>query len=246
MLRSYKVKILLRLLGAGRRLTRGLGDAHALFRGQQRHQDVAFHARHGLDLALVANFHEQAVHLGAPDFLVGHFAPAMENHGTHFVAVAEEPQDLILANLIVVFRGGGPKLDFLQLRAAAALALLVGLLVGLVKILAVVGDLANRGISRRRDFHQVEPFFLGQLYGLERLHEAELAAFFIDHPDFASADSFVDANAVALPEAAFCDKSPLDALSITAAKRLTYALQQSVKPTTPRTAQSSQGTDFEV
>src|SRR5260370_29025461 len=142
---------LLRLLGAGRLLARRLGDAHAFFRRQQRYQDVAFHARHGLDLALVANLHEQAVHLGAPDFLVGHFAPAMKNHGAHFVAFAEEPEDLVLANLIVVFRGSGPKLDFLQLRAAAALALLVRFLVGLVKIFAVVGDLAHRRFAGRSD-----------------------------------------------------------------------------------------------
>jgi len=87
--------------------------------------------------------------------------PRWKNHRAHFVAFAEEPQDLVLANLIVVLRSGGPELDFLQLRAAAALALLVGFLVGLIKIFAVVGDLANRRISRGRDFHQIEPFFLG-------------------------------------------------------------------------------------
>src|SRR6266705_4885797 len=139
---------LLRLLGAGRLLARRLGDAHAFFRCEQRYQDVAFHARHGFDLALVANLYEQAVHLGAADFLVRHFAPAMKNHRAHFVAFAEEPDDLALANLIVVFRSGGPKLYFLQLRAAAALALLVGLLVGLIEIFAVVGDLTNGRIGR--------------------------------------------------------------------------------------------------
>src|SRR5260370_1951805 len=206
--RQYKVRKLLRLLGAGCGLTRRLGEAHAFFRSEQRYENVALHARHGFDLALVADFHQQAVHLGAADFLVSHFAPAMKNDRALFVTFAEETQDLILANLIVVFRGGGPKLDFLQLRAAATLALLVGLLVGLVKILAVVGDLANRRIGGRRDFHQVEPFFLGQFYGFKRLHDAELAALIINHPDFASADSLVDANTVGLPEAAFCDVSP--------------------------------------
>src|SRR5712692_251284 len=107
------------------------------------------------------------------------------------------------------------------MRAAAALALLVGLFVGLIKIFSVVGDLANWGISRGRDFHQVEPFFLGQLYGFKRLHDAELAALIINHPDFASADSFVDANAVALPEAAFCDKSPSSTSFFAARKRPT-------------------------
>src|SRR5260370_30926001 len=145
----------------------------------------------------------------------------MKNHRAHFVAFAEEPQDLVLANLIVVLRGGGPKLDFLQLRAAAALALLVGLFVGLVKIFAVVGDLANRRIGRGRNFHQVEPLFLRQLYGFKRLHDAELAAFFINHPDLASPDSFVNTNAVALPEAAFCAKSPSSTSLFAARKRPT-------------------------
>jgi len=84
-----------------------------LFSVRARPPGRAFHARHGFDLALVANFHQQAVHLGTPDFLVRHFAPAMKNHRAHFVAFAEEPQDLALANLIIVFRGSGPKLDFL-------------------------------------------------------------------------------------------------------------------------------------
>src|SRR2546429_6320328 len=214
-----RCRCLLRLLGAGRLVARGLRNAYAFFWRQQRHQDVAFHARPGFDLALVANFHEQAVHLGAPDFLMGHFAPAMENHCAHFVAFAEEPQDLVLANLIIVFRGGGPKLDFLQLRAAAAFALLMSFFVGLVKIFAVVGDLANGRISRGRDFHQVEPSFPGQLHGLKRLHDAQLTTLFINHPDFASPDSFVDANAVALPEAAFCDKSPSSTSLFAAAMR---------------------------
>jgi len=131
----------------------------------------------------------------------------------------EETDNLVLANLIIVFRGGGPKLDFLQLRAAAALALLVSLFVGLVKIFAVVGNLANGRISRGRDFHQVEPLLLGQFHGFKRLHDAELATFFIDHPDFASPDPFVDANAVALPEAAFCDKSPSSTWLFAAAMR---------------------------
>jgi hypothetical protein len=55
----------------------------------------------------------------------------------------------------------------------------------------------------------------------------------INHPDFASPDSLVDANTVRLPEAAFCDKSPLDALSITVAKRLTRTPPQSVETTPP-------------
>lgn len=223
-----------------------LGYADAFFGREQGHQNVAFHARHGFDLALVADFHKQAIHLGAAHFLVRHFTATMKNHRAHFVAFAEEADDLALANLIVVLRGGGPKLDFLQLRATAALALLVRLFIGLVQILAVVGDLANRRIGRGRNFHQVEPFFLGQLDGFKRLHDAQLAAFFIYHPDLASANPLVDADAVALPEAAFCDKSPLDALLIAGANRLTHTGRKAVTPLPPHTAQKRRGTGFKV
>src|SRR2546430_9141735 len=59
----------------------------------------------------------RSVHLRAAHFLVRHFAATMKNHGAHLVALAEEADDLILANLIVVLRSVGPKLDFLQLRS---------------------------------------------------------------------------------------------------------------------------------
>src|SRR5229473_3428296 len=109
----------------------------------------------------------------------------MKNHGAHFVPFPEEPNDLILANLIVVLRGGRPKLYFLELRPAAALALLMRLLVLLVKKFAVVGDLADRRIRRRRDFHQVQSPFARHTNSLVRLHHTKLGTLLINHPDFA-------------------------------------------------------------
>jgi hypothetical protein len=79
----------------------------------------------------------------------------------------------------------------------------------LVEIFAVVGDLANRRVCRRRDFHQVESPLARHLDRFERLHDAKLRAFFIDHPDFAGPNPLVDTDSVALPEVAFCDNSPL-------------------------------------
>jgi hypothetical protein len=200
--------MLLRLLGVGRWLAAGLGHCGAFFRCQQSDQDVAFHARHRFDLALVGNFDQQAIHLGAADFLVRHFAAAMENHRANFVAVAEEADDLVFANLIIVLRGGGTKLYFFKLRTTAALALFVRFFVGLVEVFAVVGDLADWRIRRGRNFHQVKTALARQLHGLEWLHDAKLAALFINHPDLASANPLVNADAIALPEAAFCDIPP--------------------------------------
>ena len=148
------------------------------------------------------------VHLGAADFLVRHFAAAMKNHRANFVAFAEEADDLVLANLIIVLGGSGTKLYFLELRTTAALALFVRFFVGLVEIFAVVGDLANWRIRRGRNFHQIKPALARQFQRFERLHDAKLAAIFINHSDFPSADPFVNSDTVALPEAAFCDIPP--------------------------------------
>src|SRR6266478_8604396 len=107
----------------------------------------------------------------------------MKNHGAHFMAFPEEANDLVLANLVIVLRGGRPKFYFLELRAAAALALLVRLFILLVKKFAVVGDLANRGIGGWRDFHQIESLFACQTNSFERLHHPKLGTLFINHPD---------------------------------------------------------------
>src|SRR2546421_4789572 len=224
---------LLRLLRAGSRLPCGPGCPSALLGCQQSHQNVAFHARHRFDLALISNFRQQAVHLLAAHFLVRHFAATMKNHGAHLVALAEEADDLILANLIVVLRGVGPKLDFLQLRTAAALALFVGLLVQLVLIFPVVGDFADRRVGGGRNLHQIKPAFPRELHCLERLHDTELLTLFVNHPDFARPDAFVYARTVTRPEVAFSDKSPSRAIG-TCFPRIDQELAPKCTNTGPR------------
>jgi hypothetical protein len=183
-------------------------NANALFRRQQRNENVAFHAGHRFNLPLIADFAQQTSHLGAAYFLVRHFPAAVEDHCTNFVTFAQELEDLILANLKIMLRGGWAKLNFLQLRATAALALFVSFLILLILKFAVIGDLANRGVRRGRDFHQVQATFPSQAHGLERLHDAQLPTFFVNHPDFPSANTFVDTDAIGLPEIPLCDKTP--------------------------------------
>jgi hypothetical protein len=108
-----------------------------------------------------------------------------------------------------VFGGVGPELDFFQSRAAATFALLVRPLILLVKKLAVIGDLANRRIGRGRNLHQIQSAFAGHAKRFKWLHDAELTAVFINHPDFASSNPFIDADTIALrPEIPICDNSP--------------------------------------
>jgi hypothetical protein len=180
----------------------------AFFRRQQRYENIAFHARHRFDLAVLADFTQQPRHLGAAHFLVSHFASTMKNHGAHFVAFPKEANDLVLTNLVIVLRGGRPEFYFFKLRATTALALLVRLFILLIEKFTVVGDLANRWIRRRRNLHQVQSPFSRQTNSLVRLHHPKLRAFLINHPDFARPNPLIDAGTVALPEAPFCDISP--------------------------------------
>jgi hypothetical protein len=132
----------------------------------------------------------------------------MENHRAYFVAFSEEANDLILANLIIVFRGCRTKLYFLELRTAAALALLVRFFILLVKEFTVISDFTNWRIGRGRNFHQIQSAFARHLDGFVRLHDPKLTAFFIDDPDFTRPDSLVYSSAIGLPEVTFCDISP--------------------------------------
>jgi hypothetical protein len=47
-----------------------------------------------------------------------------------------------------------------------------------------------------------------QFQRFERLHDAKLAAVFINHPEFTRPDPFINSDTVTLPEAAFCDIPP--------------------------------------
>src|SRR2546428_5625277 len=79
----------------------------------------------------------------------------MENHGLHFVALAQKLDDLVFADLIIVLGGGRPELHFLKLRALLMLALFVRLFVRLIKKFSVIGDLADRRVRISGDFPPV-------------------------------------------------------------------------------------------
>src|SRR5260370_17165735 len=164
---------------SGRRL-RGC----SLFRSEQRHQDVCLHARPELKLLVVGDLFQQPVHLGAPHFLVRHLPATMEDHGLHFMAFAEELDDLVLPHLVIVLGGIGPKLHFLELRALVALALLMSLLVLLVEVLPVVGDLADRRVGRGRNLPQAETPPARHPHGLKRPHHPQPPTLFLYPPNF--------------------------------------------------------------
>ena len=86
------------------------------------------------------------------------------------------------------------------------LALLVRFFVGLVEVFSVVGDLANRRVGGRRNFHQIQPLLAGKLDRLKRRHHTQLPAIFIHHANFTRPDSIIHPNPVCLPKTPFRDK----------------------------------------
>ncbi len=147
--------------------------------------------------------------LALAHILVSHFSAAMENHGLHFVPLAEEADDLILPHLIIVLGGGRPELYFLDVRALLVLFRFVRFLVLLVLKLPVIHQLANRRHRRRRDFHHIQPGIPCRLHRVEQRHHAKLIPSFVHHAYFPSANALVySKTATATP---FCDKPTSEA-----------------------------------
>src|SRR5579875_2118578 len=136
---------------------------------------------------------------------MGHFTATMEDHGLHFVAFAQESDDLIFAHLIIVLRGGRAELHFLDVRAFLVPLRLMRLFALLVEELSVVHELANGRNGVRRDFHHVQAGVARSFHRVEQGHDAELVSRVVDQSDLAGADALVDAKASY--STSFCDKT---------------------------------------
>ena len=176
----------------------------AFFRGEQREQNICFHARAEFHLRVIDDVSHQPVHLGAAHILVRHFAATMKDHGFHFVAFAEKTDNLVLPNLIIVLGCGRPKFHFLDVRTFLVLLSFVSFFVCFVEKLAVVHNLADRRHRIRRNFHHVEPGLTGGFHRVGQSHHAQLVSLFVHHANFASAYSLVYFETTA--STTLCDK----------------------------------------
>ena len=157
-------------------------------------QDGAFHARHELDRAGVANVLDEAVDDGVAELAMRHLAAAEAQAGLYLVAFGEEPDGLVLLGLVVVFIHRDGELDFLDgddllLFAGGALALFL-----LVEKAAVVLDAADRRNGIGGDFHEIQSPLAGNLQRLKGRQNTQLFAVFVDYADLAGANPIVDAN----------------------------------------------------
>ena len=75
------------------------------------------------------------------------------------------------------------------------LALLIGLLLGLIFIAADVEEFGHGRIGARADLDQVESNLLRLFEGFARIHYAQIFAIFVDHPHLRRLDELIVARA---------------------------------------------------
>src|SRR5713226_9315575 len=155
---------------------------------------------------MIGDIFQQPLHLRAAHFLVSHLPATMENHGFHFVALAQKLDDLVFADLIIMLGSCWPELHFLELRTLLVFALLVRLLIRLIEKFPVIGDLADWRVRIRRNLHQVQGALPGQSDRLERLHHAQLPAILIYNTNFPSPDAFIYPGTFCGSKTSFSDK----------------------------------------
>src|SRR5215510_11836399 len=95
---------------------------------------------------------------------------------------------------VIVLIRPGTKLDLLDGDDYLLLFCLVRPLLSFVLKLPEVDDLANRGISVRGNFDEIQPLFAGGANGLASVHHSELFTVFADDAYLWDANSFVNAS----------------------------------------------------
>ena len=157
-------------------------------------QNRAFHARHELNHACVANVLDEAIDDRVAKFAMRHLATAEPQACLDLVAFVKEADSLIFLRLVVmlVYRNGEFHFfhddDFL-LFAGRPLALFL-----LVEEASVVLDAADRRDGVGRDFYEVQTTLACNLQRFKRGENAQLFAVFIDDANFAGANPVVNAD----------------------------------------------------
>ncbi len=157
-------------------------------------QRGAFHPRHKLDRAGIADVEDKAIDDLVAEVAVSHLAALEAQRRFHLVALAEESDSHVLLRLIVVLIDRHGELDFLDDDDLLLLARGTVGFIFLVEVLTVILNLADWGDGIGRDLNQVEGTFAGHLKGFEGSHDAQLFAVLVDDADLACTNALVGAD----------------------------------------------------
>ena len=117
------------------------------------------------------------------------FPASKKDRRFHLISLFEEPDDVVLLELVVMLIGIRSKLHFLDRDVLLMLLGFVKFLVQLVKVLAVIHDPADRRLRCRRNFYQVQTPLLRDFDRSRRSQNSELLILIVNDANLASADS---------------------------------------------------------
>lgn len=172
-----------------------MGGSRGLFRAtlrRFRREQAAEHTAHELGRLLHGRLFraelDDALDKFGSEFAVRILASTIHQGNFDFVALLDEPEDVLNFARDITHVCAGMELDFLDLRGLGVLACLFLPDALLVTELAVIHDLADGRLCGGRDFHKVEALGLGKALGLASGHHAEHLAFGINHAHLGHAD----------------------------------------------------------
>ena len=120
---------------------------------------------------------------------------ASEKHSCFdFVALFQEPDDVVLLKFVIVLIRVGSKLHFFDRDVLLVLLRFVKLLIHLIEVLAVVHNPAHRRIGGGRYLYQVQAALFSDLQRLLRRKDSELFVLVVYDANFASSNSLVHPN----------------------------------------------------
>ena len=119
------------------------------------------------------------------------FSSSEEDRRFDFVALLQEPNDVILLEFVIVLIRIGSKLHFFDSDVLLMLLRFVKLLVHLIEVLSVIHDPTDRGIGGGRYLYQVQAALFSDLQCLLRRKDSELLILVIYDSNLASSNSLV-------------------------------------------------------
>src|SRR5215472_764781 len=117
---------------------------------------------------------------------------AKRNREFNTLPLTDKAPDVLDLEIDVVLFRPRPHFHFLDSACRRVAFGIMGLFLLRVTIFVEVGDAADGRLSGRRDFNEVQAAALGYAYRFAGVHDTDLPAIDVDHPDLGDPDLIID------------------------------------------------------
>lgn len=167
------------------------------FLGREHHGDLpAFHFWPLFNRRQLAQVLLDTIKQNTGNLLVRHFAPTKPQRNLDLIAFFKKAQYAAHLDLVVMVFRAGTKFYFLDFDLLLLFAGLSQFLALLKLELAIIHDLADRGIGIGRDFDQVQFCFGSTIKRIAGSNDTGLFTIFIDESNFTCRDFVIDTRLV--------------------------------------------------